>query len=459
MSPKRVFIFVVLFFCLYLTWSISAIWLGMSTGPWQNINLVSDFLHTSDSTQTVSSVSNSVNKDSVDRSSSNTASIARSFQLYTNGKIITRFSVDTTEPALPIFAKQLHDLKTGKKRKVRIAYFGDSMIEGDLLTQTLRKSLQQTFGGSGVGFIPIKSVSSRFRITAVSKTNGNWDDQTFLDKKKNLFFAGHVFYGQDAHFICHNQVITDSSLPLEKSLLYGTLSHESHISYNGRLISLPLTTGFRRLKMAVDHENQFTLSVNDSELPIYGVTIEPESGVIVDNFSFRGITGVELNSIDSSMLHAINRENPYDLIIFQYGVNLLFRPNDKNYSWYARMMDPIFDRFKRIFTDSDFLVISTADRAFRYNGTYASAIGIDSLVATQAQLAYNHRLAFYNLYQTMGGKNSIVDWANREPSLANRDYVHPNHRGAEILAGYLYESLKRDYEKYVARLTNTTSTH
>jgi lysophospholipase L1-like esterase len=48
----------------------------------------------------------------------------------------------------------------------------------------------------------------------------------------------------------------------------------------------------------------------------------------------------------------------------------------------------------------------------------------------------------------MGGKNSIVDWANQKPSLANKDYVHPNHKGAEILANYLFEAFMSEYGKY-----------
>ena len=37
---------------------------------------------------------------------------------------------------------------------VRIAFLGDSFIEGDILTQDLRDELQRTFGGRGVGFVP-----------------------------------------------------------------------------------------------------------------------------------------------------------------------------------------------------------------------------------------------------------------------------------------------------------------
>lgn len=147
-------------------------------------------------------------------------------------------------------------------------------------------------------------------------------------------------------------------------------------------------------------------------------------------------------------MKAINAENPYDLIIFQYGVNLLFRPNDKNFNWYGRAMMPIIRKIKNCFPESDFLLVSTADRAFRYGGQYRSAVGIDSLIKVQALLAYETGSVFYNQFESMGGTNSIVEWAARKPSLANKDYVHPNHRGAELLAQYFFEAILNDYEKY-----------
>lgn len=97
---------------------------------------------------------------------------------------------------------------------------------------------------------------------------------------------------------------------------------------------------------------------------------------------------------------------------------------------------------------SEFLLVSCADRAFSYNGEYQSAIGIDSLIKTQATLAYQTGSNFYNQFASMGGKNSIVEWANQKPSLANKDYVHPNHKGAEILANYLFEAIMNEYRKY-----------
>jgi lysophospholipase L1-like esterase len=156
--------------------------------------------------------------------------------------------------------------------------------------------------------------------------------------------------------------------------------------------------------------------------------------------------------MDSNFLRSVEENNPYDLIVFQYGVNMLFRPNDKNFNWYARAMLPVIKKFRNCFKQSDFLLVSTADRAFRYEGEYKSAIGIDSLIKVQAALAFETNSGFYNQFETMGGHNSIVDWATRNPSLANKDYVHPNHRGAEILGNYFFEAILNDYEKYVHSL-------
>ncbi|KAA3628041.1 MAG: hypothetical protein DWQ02_19540, partial [Bacteroidetes bacterium] len=52
-------------------------------------------------------------------------------------------------------------LKSGGQ--TRIAYYGDSSIERDLITQTVRDSLQKMFGGSGVGFVPVTSHLKGFR--------------------------------------------------------------------------------------------------------------------------------------------------------------------------------------------------------------------------------------------------------------------------------------------------------
>lgn len=449
-ANRRVLQFVIYAIGIYLLVSVAAAAWDWKWMPARRINLISDITH-----------SYKVELDETDSTDNRDTSLQISldiplkdktsdFSLYKTARLITNFNVDTNSVSLERFIKKLYELKNGKKPKIRIAYFGDSMIEGDLLTQTLRKLLQQLYGGSGVGFVPVTSQVSQFRTTVTDNYSGGWQDENFKTDgdKSRLFISGHTFRSAGDWFQMKDQTVSDTTAIIEKSLLCGYVSHPVNITVNNAPVTIQPSQLFNRIVLDKSKKTAIKLSVKDIQLPVYGISFESESGIILDNFSFRGITGIEFARIDSSYLKAINAENPYDLIIFQYGVNLLFRPNDKNFNWYGRAMMPIIRKIKNCFPESDFLLVSTADRAFRYGGQYRSAVGIDSLIKVQALLAYETGSVFYNQFESMGGTNSIVEWAARKPSLANKDYVHPNHRGAELLAQYFFEAILNDYEKY-----------
>lgn len=443
-SSRRVFLFVVYSVGLFLLLSVAGIFFGFEWMPFNRVNLVGDVVKPAKDTTQIAAVADSNNIPVVVEKIP-----SKEFTLYQQPRLITDFNADTTTASMQSFLEKLQALRSGQKRKVRIAYFGDSMIEGDLLTQTFRQLLQQTFGGSGVGFVPIKSPVAKFRQTVSTSNAGNWEEENFKEGKSNhLYLSGHLFRANGASVQMTDQTIKDSTAILEKSLLCGPSSAPLNITVNNNSVSIHPDRPLNRIQLGNDVNRTVKLGLSDPQLPVYGISFESESGIIVDNFSFRGITGIEFARIDSAFLSAIAQDNPYDLIIFQYGVNLLFRPNDKNFSWYARVMLPVVKKLRNCFPNSDFLLVSTADRAFRYGGEYKSAIGIDSLVKVQALLAYETNSSFYNQFAAMGGTNSIVEWARMKPSLANQDYVHPNHRGAEVLAHYLFDAIMRDLQKY-----------
>jgi len=445
-SNRRVLVFVLSSVTLYLLFSLTAYIFHFNWTPFKRVNLISDVVH-SESTILLEDSTTTGGIVIIDKKPD------KEFNLYHRPHFITSFNTDTTKPSLYRFLEKLDKLKKGEKRKIRIAYFGDSMIEGDLMTQTIRKLLQGEFGGSGVGFVPITSIVSKFRQSAYANYSGGWQDESFKNTGFNskVFLSGHLFRSNGDWVEIRDQSITDSAAIIEKSLLYGNTPQPVSITVNGSPYNLQPGKSINRALLARDLNRGIKIGVADERLPVYGITFETSSGIVVDNFSFRGITGIEFGKIDSVFLKSIAENHPYDLLVFQYGVNLLFRPNDKNFSWYARTLTPVIRKFRNCFPDADLVIVSTADRAFRYGGQYKSAIGIDSLIKVQAILAYETGSNFYNQYETMGGRNSIIEWASRSPSLANKDYVHPNHRGAEILGGYFFEAIMNDYRKYLGK--------
>ena len=78
---------------------------------------------------------------------------------------------DSTMRGMTRFYQALDELAKAP-RPVRIAYFGDSFIEADILTADLREMLQQKYGGCGVGFVTITSMTSGFRPTVRHSFSG-----------------------------------------------------------------------------------------------------------------------------------------------------------------------------------------------------------------------------------------------------------------------------------------------
>jgi hypothetical protein len=89
------------------------------------------------------------------------------------------YSPDST--ALKFFSEALNRL--GKNHKpLRIAFYGDSFVEGDVFCGSLRDTLQTLFGGEGVGYVPITSEVTGFRKTIKHQFN-NWKTYSLVSKK------------------------------------------------------------------------------------------------------------------------------------------------------------------------------------------------------------------------------------------------------------------------------------
>jgi lysophospholipase L1-like esterase len=64
--------------------------------------------------------------------------------------------------------------------------------------------------------------------------------------------------------------------------------------------------------------------------------------------------------------------------------------------------------------------------------------------------ALSHDVAFWDMFEVMGGKNSMPSWVAANPPLAGPDYIHFTPKGARKVAELFYKSLREDYDKYVA---------
>ena len=367
---------------------------------------------------------------------------------------------DSTLRGMTPFYRALDEL-AANPRLVRIAYFGDSFIEADILTADLRAMLQERYGGCGVGFVTITSMTSGYRPT-VRHTFGGWSshsvmDTVYFDRKKQGI-SGHYFIPrsgayvelrgqnkyaslldtcQQASIFFYNRDSVQLSARVNRgesrSYSLGASGHLQKIQVNGRIGSI---------RWSVDRA--------DSTL-FYGLAMDGKQGIILDNFSLRGSSGLSLRGIPKQMLRQFNEQRPYDLIILEYGLNVATE-RGRNYDNYQKGLLTAINHLKECFPQAGILLLSVGDRDYKTEtGDLRTMPGVKNLIRYQQNIAAESGIAFWNMFEAMGGEGSMAKLVHAKPSMANYDYTHINFRGGKHLAGLLYETLIYGKEQYDRR--------
>ncbi|GHT71320.1 hypothetical protein FACS189455_2840 [Bacteroidia bacterium] len=344
------------------------------------------------------------------------------------------------------------------KSPVRIAFFGDSFIEGDIFCGDLRELLQKAYGGKGVGMIPMSSAVSGFRRT-VSHQYYGWKDFSLTDTSQTppLGISGHAFIPKG------DETWSSYSLPKKKdesdscmqvSLFYTLQTgYESHVNYNinrntSQSISLKASGQVERLNIRDNRIGSIRFSFPDTAgLTIYGVSLEDTTGIIVDNFSIRGTAGTAFGKISSSALKRFDQLMGYDLIILEYGLNAM-EGEKTGYKWYGNAMAKTIQYLQNCFPNASFLLLSVSDRSMKKDGEYITMPAVNSFVTSQRRACSETGIVFWNLFRAMGGEGSMIEWANANPPKANKDYTHLTFIGGRWLAKKLFDTFEFENKRY-----------
>jgi lysophospholipase L1-like esterase len=419
---------------------------------------------------------------------------------------------DTPSPLRP-FLNKLGAMKplTGKTafieetsgsapRKLRIAYFSDSIIEGDLITAPLRSTLQDIYGGTGVGMMPITSIVSGFKQTIRHEFSRNWETISFMTRDKgdvSLGITGYTFIPR-SYYMEQKKIETDSSDNIESpdslfvsdslatapakpvetriakfyvqddpwveyravdiaggaAYFEGIKLYYSHatdssivrISYDSappvtrqlkagnslQALNISPGTPIKRIRLSFS---------NKDPLHLYGLSFDEDRGIYVDNFPIRGYSGMYFQRIHAEILRAFNQNLNYDLVVLQYGENVS-NPKNTDYENYKRAMIRTIEYIQTAMPKVPILIVSAHDRSIKVGTKYQTSPDIPILVKTQSEFAKETGCAFWNLYEAMGGYNSMLGLVNQNPPLAGKDYTHFTRRGADYVAELLLKFLK-----------------
>jgi hypothetical protein len=378
--------------------------------------------------------------------------------------------------------------------QVRIAYFGDSSIEGDLISQSFRDSLQRRFGGNGVGFVGITNPIPGFRQSVRLDFSKNWYRGTIAQKN-----AGKMPFGISGEFfrsaipgglraadstrslkdtlppaqssmdqtrwtsITTTKAFPGSKLFQQARLFYGRPLRDSFpnpigkikVSANGQQQEYSLTaTNLVNSQLLLDAPSSTHIKVNfkiPATLPIYGLSVDSPQGVIVDNFSMRGNSGSALLKIQDQVMQQFHGYLQYDLIILQYGLNVI-NPKLHHYDYYEKEMLQVIRRFQNNFPGVAILVVGPSDKASRLEGVLMTDPSIPRITNAMRRAAQTAGAGYFSMYEAMGGAGSMIDWVDHHnPRLANLDYTHFNFIGAKLASRYLVRYLMDGYNEYAQK--------
>ena len=389
-------------------------------------------------------------------------------------------------------------LGQSRNRPVRVAYFGDSYIEGDILTMDLRALLQEKFGGKGVGFVEIACVSSDFRRSVTSRRN-NWTRYHANERgrgfKANLqSLAGSYFIPSGTatyELRCQNSVYGNLLGEAEEATVFFTPGSGLNIScaLNGgeseslfsngaasapqtyeetvEVVDSDSTISYKTVTRTVEtaqqgagnvvaksvtgNINRFNMTVTGGHgSRFYGVALDGHNGIAVDNFSMRGSGGQHLGGIPMETLRSFASVRPYDLIVIHYGLNVA-NEKQKDYGGYTGQLGKVIDMMKEAFPQASILVVSMGDRDKRgSDGQMHTMGGVKEMVSYERKMASDHHVAFWNLYEAMGGDGSLAKMTEKKQ--ANLDYTHINFAGGRHLAELLFDVLMNGKDNYENRV-------
>jgi lysophospholipase L1-like esterase len=346
---------------------------------------------------------------------------------------------------------------------IHILHYGDSQIEGDRITGYIRQHLQERFGGQGPGLLPaVQPIPS----AAIGQTaSGNIERYIVSGMHQNR--ASHQRYGvlgqvgslhgsTSLSFASRNWKDTYSNVRAFQTVRL-FVGRDKNLSVKLNAASAETKQDIRTSPSSPmkvyqwtfpEGINKFSLHLSGTA-EVYGIAADGPSGAAVDNVPFRGSSGLFFNTLDSTVMTAMFRELNTRLILLEFGGNMLPSiQGPKSIAAYRNRLSEQIACLRRICPEAQILLIGPSDMSTKVNGKLSTYPYLEPLIEAMQEAALLNGAAFWNLYEVMGGRNSMMDWVRHSPALASPDYIHFTVKGAERVATLFCETLMVYYDYY-----------
>ncbi len=350
-----------------------------------------------------------------------------------------------------------------KQRVVRVLHYGDSQIEMDRITCRLRDRLQSLFGGGGPGLIPLRQPIPTFSFSQSSSGalvgQSTYGDSTMVRANGNygpMLRSWRVAGGATLTMRASNNryaaegVKQFSSIRVLFNNRPGPLSVNMNDRRGGTYSEQVSEAGIHLVSWQLDSATAAATLTLQGTADVYGIMVDNGAGVAVDNISMRGVSGHQFKMANLDQLKEAYSMMNVGLIIMQFGGNSVpYLKGEKSIGRYCEQMGEQIDYVREACPDAAILFIGPSDMSTKVNGELATYPDLPRIVEQLRSTANAHGAAYWSIYDAMGGRNSMISWA--ENGYAGSDYLHFSHKGSNIMGDYICDALQHMYELYLLR--------
>ncbi|MEZ4755671.1 MAG: GDSL-type esterase/lipase family protein [Flavobacteriales bacterium] len=371
----------------------------------------------------------------------------------------------------PLFAA-LHQA-SARRTPLRVLHFGDSQIEGDRITSYLRHKFQARFGGGGPGLIPVDDIVPSFSVER--SLSGDWQRHTILGKRRKDLPHGR--FGVLTNYARFTPMLPDSveldGIEQEASIRIAPLArayrsvgnydrcriflgHHRHgvhweLAQEGVTVHGGELGPSEGLQIAEVSGLQAGVPVDlifraDDSPEVYGISLEASGGICMDNIGMRGSAAYEFASLDATLLHDMFEALEPRLVILQFGGNAMPDITDADKAErYGTFFGTVVKRFKRWLPNAAIIVIGPSDMSIKEGEQFITRPFLEEVNTAMKRNSLAQGAVYWDLYQAMGGRNSMVSWVEADPPLAATDYTHFSPQGARKVGELFWSAFINDY--------------
>jgi hypothetical protein len=330
---------------------------------------------------------------------------------------------------------------------VRVLHYGDSQIENDRMTSLLRFRFQKVFGGSGCGIVP--AIPLYFgNPTFKEEFVGDWVRYTGFGKRDSTL--EHNCYGLLGCFTSVPEPVEDELPALRfkfhkgrRASKFSSLSLYMHSFADNGFIALHMNDTISDTLSIINKGYQKISYEADFKVEKLKIEFKLPSGG-----RLYGSSGLEFSRSDLQTMDSMIDDIDPGLIIMQFGGNVV--PYIKNTAYYKKVFKREIAYMKKLFPGIAILVIGPSDMSMKENGQFITYPKVEPVRNVLKESALESGCSFWDMYEAMGGENSIQNFVLADPPLASTDYIHFTFKGANMVAGMFFDAVMLEYNKYKA---------